>query len=49
VSMFKSVGPCEVCGRTRECSEVRSDILPLPRVVRAERGDADEAPEPGRC
>jgi hypothetical protein len=35
-SMFKSVGPCEVCGNTRMCNEVHSGALPPP-VERPER------------
>lgn len=29
--LFQSVGPCEVCGKTRECSSVPSRYLPSPR------------------
>ncbi len=28
-SMFKSVGPCEVCGKKSECNEVKSSLLPV--------------------
>ncbi|HEV2928297.1 MAG TPA: hypothetical protein VGW74_06365 [Propionibacteriaceae bacterium] len=38
-SIFKSVGPCEVCGKTRACSEVHSGALPPPQV-RPARHDA---------
>lgn len=29
--LFQSYGPCELCGKTRECSDVPSKDLPAPR------------------
>lgn len=29
-SMSKSLGPCEVCGKVKRCSDVPSKYLPLP-------------------
>lgn len=35
---MKSHGPCEVCGKTRLCSDVPSKFLPLPK----EKSNADK-------
>jgi hypothetical protein len=26
--MFKSFGPCEICGKTKECNDIPSRLLP---------------------
>jgi len=36
VTMFKSAGTCEICGDTKECSEMPSSKLPRPRAKTAE-------------
>ena len=28
---FITYGPCEECGKTRECVDVKSSLLPLPK------------------
>lgn len=30
-SMFKSKGPCEMCGKVAVCNDVKSSALPLPK------------------
>jgi hypothetical protein len=32
VSIFGSFGPCEVCGKYAQCSDVPSNYLPMPRA-----------------
>ena len=29
--LVKSMGPCEICGKTRVCNDVASRLLPLPK------------------
>jgi hypothetical protein len=42
--MASSVGPCEVCGKTSECNDVPSKLLPVARP-QAETFDQGENPD----
>lgn len=30
ITLYRSVGPCEICGKTDDCNEMKSKDLPIP-------------------
>jgi DNA replicative helicase MCM subunit Mcm2 (Cdc46/Mcm family) len=41
-SCMKSYGPCEMCKETRECYDVPSKYLPMPKVSKEEYDEVNE-------
>ena len=36
-TLVRSYGPCEICGKSRECNDIPCSRLPLPKEPRKEK------------